>query len=167
MPVFDVLSSASPADRSSDLKRFGPLILVEIGLPVAVEQEFIKLRRTVPEPRVGYAIIDTGASASAVDESIFLHLGVSPIDSIYSYSSFGEQRALVYPGKVSFPALAVQGLPMERLVGCKLISKILGEAESPWRAQDGTEIIMLIGRDLLAGMLIVYNGLTGTVTLGF
>jgi hypothetical protein len=94
-------------------------------------------------------------------------LGVSPIDSIDASSSQGNRTALVYPAQVSFPTWEVNNLPMERLVGCSLRRKMSDGSEEPWTARDGSPVIMLIGRDMLAGLLFIYNGKTGIITIGF
>jgi hypothetical protein len=61
----------------------------------------------------------------------------------------------VYPANVTFPAMDVADMPMERVLGCNV----------KWNTKDGKEIIMLMGRDLLKYFLMVYNGPSSDVTL--
>jgi hypothetical protein len=49
----------------------------------------------------------------------------------------------------------VTDLPMERVVGCNL----------KWATEDGREIMMLMGRDLLQWFLLIYNGPASDITL--
>ena len=63
MPVFDFLYWAK--DRGSHLETDGSLIQVEIGLPQALEDFCVKNGIQIPTPVAGYALIDTGASATA------------------------------------------------------------------------------------------------------
>ncbi|MHB1865569.1 MAG: pepsin/retropepsin-like aspartic protease family protein [Candidatus Saccharimonadales bacterium] len=74
----------------------------------------------VPPPQAGFALIDTGAFATAVDQSIFDALGVAPIDKISTFTPHGGGESPVYPANVSFPGLEVKDMPMERVVGCNL-----------------------------------------------
>jgi hypothetical protein len=169
MPVFDFTwPSEGASNDPSDLEIFGPLVLVEIGIPIELEQARVRLRKSIPSPKVGYAMFDSGASRSAVTESIFRDLEIPPMDSIAMSSPHGSGRSSVYPAKMSFPTLAIKELTMLKgLVGCNLSFKGPDGAETPWKAKDGTDVIMLIGRDILAGMLFIYNGATATVTVGF
>jgi hypothetical protein len=169
MPVFDFTwSSGGTSNDPSDLEIFGPLVLVEIGIPVELEQARVRLGKEIPSPKVGYAMFDSGASRSAVTESIFRDLEIPPMDSISMSSTHGSGKSSVYPAKISFPALAINDFTMLKgLVGCNLSFKGTDGKETPWKAKDGRDVIMLIGRDILAGMLFIYNGPTATVTVGF
>jgi hypothetical protein len=46
---------------------------------------------------------------------------------------------------------------MEQLIGCQL----------KWKTKDDKEIIMLLGRDLLAWFVFIYNGPGSEITLCF
>ena len=99
--------------------------------------------------------MDTGAFATAVDESVFVSLGVPHIDEIATDTAHGPGTSKIYPANVSFPGMKVTDMPMERVVGSRL----------KWETRDGKEIIMLMGRDLLQYFLLVYNGPSSDVTL--
>jgi hypothetical protein len=111
--------------------------------------------RVPPRPQQALSESDTGAFATAVDESIFATLGVSPIDEIPTGSPHGTGKSNIYPASVTFPAMNVTDMPMERVVGCTL----------KWQTRDNKEIVMLLGRDLLRWFLLVYNGPSSDVTL--
>lgn len=153
MPVFEFHHSSK---EGSTLETTGPIVPVEVGIPVELEKHHAENGIPIPPAVAGYALIDTVAFASAVDESVFKRLGVAPLDSIRTSTPHGPGRSAVYPAKVSFPALELHGLPMERLVGCSL----------EWITAEGQEIIMLLGRDLLRHFLLVYNGKSSRVTVG-
>lgn len=155
MPVFDFFHWSQ--DKGYTLDESGPLIQVEIGIPAPLEEFSIAKGLQIPAPASGYALIDTGASATAVHEPLLLELGVLPIDSIPTQTPHGGGRSFVYPAKVSFPGLNVQALPMDRVIGSEL----------KWITGDGKEIIMLLGRDLLKWFLMVYNGKSSNITLAY
>ena len=92
----------------------------------------------------GYALIDTGASITGVDEDILRGLSVVPIDAIPSSTPSGEGRSFIYPAKISFPGLGLSELRMDRVIGCK----------PHWQTSDGgKDVVMLLGRDLLQHFL--------------
>jgi hypothetical protein len=139
----------------------GRIIQVTVGLPPALEQYCLKNQITIPAPIAGYALIDTGASASAVHEQIFTDFGVQPIDHIQTDTPHTKgQYSFVYPAKIQFPTLNLTGSamwPWMRVVG----------AELKWKTWDDKEIIMLMGRDILKHFLMVYNGIHSDVTLSY
>lgn len=155
MPVFDF--PHRDKDGGGLLTDNGPLIQVEVGLPGALQADFAKKGMELVPPHVGYALIDTGASLSSVHEPVLKALGIPPIDCIPTRSPHGTGKSMVYPAKISFPGLSIRDLPMDRVVGCDL----------KWQASDGDEIIMLLGRDLLQGFLLVYNGKRSHITLAY
>ncbi|SRR5579871_243526 len=155
MPVFNFFHWNK--DIGETLESTGPLVPVTIGIPAALEQFCAEKGIAIPAPISGYALIDTGASASAVDEDVVLALGVQPIDSIPTNTPHGAGRSSIYPAKVTFPALQIEDYAMNRLMGCKL----------KWTTVDGKEIIMLLGRDMLKFFLLVYNGKSSDIHLAF
>lgn len=155
MPVFNFFHWSQVLGKT--LTETGPLVSVEIGLPTALKQHFSEKGIAIPAAISGFALVDTGAFATAVDESVFTSLGVSHIDEIATDTAHGPGTSKVYPANVSFPGMNVTDMPMERVVGCKL----------KWQTREGKEIIMLMGRDLLQYFLLVYNGLSADVTLSY
>jgi len=153
MPVFNFFHWTK--EHGYHLQETGPLVAVEIGIPDILKKHLAEKGEAIPPPLSGYALVDTGAFATAVDDSIFTSLGIPPIDQIPTGTAHGEGKSNVYPASVSFPGMNVKELPMERVVGCKL----------KWKTNDDKEIIMLLGRDLLRWFLLIYNGLNSDVTL--
>lgn len=126
-------------------------------MPSALEEWCVKHNYPVPPPIAGYALIDTGAAISGIHEPILEQLSIIPFDSIPLVTPSGTGRAFVYPTRVSFPALNVQGYTINRVVGSQL----------NWKTGDGKDVIMLLGRDILAQFLLVYNGKFNLFTLAF
>jgi hypothetical protein len=155
MPIFDFLYWSQ--ERGDFLAEDGPLIPVEVNVPAVLEEWLVKNNIAIPQPVSGYALIDTGASISAIHEPILNQLGILPIDSIPISTPSGAGRSFIYPTKVSFPALGVVGYSLSRVVGSDL----------NWLTPDGRTVVMLLGRDLLRFFLLVYNGQRNTITLSF
>jgi len=155
MPVFNFYHWTK--ELGSTLEEAGPIVPVTIGIPTALEEFCVEKGFQIPAAISGYALIDTGASISAVHEQLFVDLGVQPIDSMPTRTPHGDGRSFVYPAKVAFPAMNVENYRMDRLVGSEL----------NWETKDGKHIIMLLGRDILKFMLLIYNGISSDVHLSF
>ncbi len=155
MPVFDFLHWNKV--QGDLLEETGPLIQVVVSMPSALEEFCGKKGLEIPAPVSGYALVDTGASATSVHEPILQQLSVLPIDSIPSATPSGQSRSFVYPAKVSFPTLNVTDVRMDRVLGSEL----------NWQTSDGKTIIMLLGRNILKHFLLVYNGPGSTLTIAF
>jgi len=155
MPVFNFFHWSQQFGYT--LTETGPLISVEISIPAALKKHLSEKGQPIPAPQSGFALVDTGAFATAVDQTIFTNLGVQPIDSIETATPHGAGKSSVYPASVTFPGLNVTDMPMERVIGCSL----------KWTNREGKEIIMLLGRDLLRHFLMVYNGPASDITLSY
>ncbi|MGC1106198.1 MAG: hypothetical protein WA876_06645 [Candidatus Acidiferrales bacterium] len=153
MPVFNFFHWSEKLGRT--LNETGALVSVEIGIPTALKQYLSEKGIAIPAAISGFALVDTGAFATAVDESVFGSLQVPHIDEIQTDTPHGSGTSKVYPANVTFPGMNVSDMPMERVVGCKL----------KWKTRDEKEIIMLMGRDLLQYFLFIYNGPSSDVTL--
>lgn len=159
MPVFDFFHWDK--DKGYTLAETGAILQVTVGIPPALEQLCLRDGIAIPAPITGYALIDTGASASAVHEQIFTDFGVQPLDHIpMSTPHTKDKFSFVYPAKIQFPGLNLSNdafLSTMRVVGCEL----------KWTTFDNKEIIMLMGRDILKWFLMVYNGVQSDVTLAY
>lgn len=155
MPVFDFFHWDK--ERGSTLEETGPLVQVQISLPGAVAEFCATNQIAIPPPLAGWALIDAGASTTAVDEECLLSLGIQPIDAIPTNTPSGSGRSLVYPARVTFPGLQLADLRMDRVFGAKL----------NWQTPDSRSILMLLGRDMLKHFLLVYNGPGTNITLSY
>lgn len=155
MPTFDFFYWKE--QFGDTLTAVGPIIPVEVGMPLALQEFFTKNGLPIPSPQSGYALIDTGASITAIDESVLQQLSILPIDSIPLSSTHSTERSFVYPTNISLPALNIKDFSIARVVGCKL----------KWKTAEEKEIIMLLGRDLLVNTVLIYNGKSASITLAF
>lgn len=155
MPIFDFIYWTQQGGGT--LEHDGPIIPVEVSMPSALEEWCVKHNYPVPAPIPGYALIDTGASISGIHEPILEQLSITPIDSIPLGTPGGNGRAFVYPTRVSFPALNVEGYTISRVAG----------TQTDWTTAGGKRVIMLLGRDLLGQFIMIYNGKFNQMTLAF
>lgn len=140
----------------SELELFGALIEVELTVPVPLKQ-FLKSEGFPPHKTVrGYALIDTGAGVSAVDETVMAELQIPELDGIETLTPHGLARSNVYNASACFPQLRRDDVELDHVIGCFL---------RPALAEAGIDVLMLIGRDLLRQMQLTYDGRTGIVTL--
>jgi len=132
----------------------GPTFDIEITVPSALEHQLIAKGIVVPPPVKGQALIDTGATFSAVDESIMETLGIPPVGMIQSGTAGGKYTLNQYPAKLTFINIGELSLSFEpmRATGANLT---------------GQPYIALIGRDVLTGIILVYNGSLGVVNIGY
>ena len=103
----------------------------------------------VPDAINGFALIDTGASGTCVDQQAATKAGLPVIDkTMMTSASHAEHEVLVFAGKLVIPEFT--DINLEYALGANL---------------DGQNLIALIGRDLLQSAVLVYNGTDGTVSL--
>lgn len=109
--------------------------------------------KPIVAPQVGLAVVDTGASVTAVDEEILKALGLTPTNvmAVATPSAASVQQPL-YGCEIAFPGTPLPTLPFNEVVGCQL---------------KGLGCIALIGRDVLRYCQLVYNGPEGFWTISF
>jgi hypothetical protein len=130
MPVFEFVFRGESPEFAGTLLQDGAIIPVEIGIPTVLESWLAEQSIPIPASHYGYALIDTGASISAIDERLLIQLEIAPIDSIPLATPNGDSMNFVYPARVSFPAIKVQDYAMTRVAGCKL----------GWSTDDGKRV---------------------------
>jgi hypothetical protein len=135
--------------ESADLWNDGPLVEVRVGLTAAAEAANTQAGQSNAAPVKASALIDTGASHSAVRAGLLGPLGLHPVGviSISTPSSHGVQCPL-YAVRVTLP----QGF-IDTTV-----------SEVPLQGQN---IDALIGRDILRYGILIYQGPTMQFTLSF
>ncbi len=128
----------------------GPCVPVVIHVPDQFAAEFTKQGKPIPPPISGFALIDTGAGSTCIDEEAAKKLGLPVINVVNMASaSHGSHKANVYPAK-----LQIAGLPMAINA-----SSAIG---APLAVQ---KLLALIGRDVLSHFILIYNGANGEFTL--
>lgn len=130
----------------------GPVLPVEISVPTPLAAHLERQGLQVPTPAVGRALIDTGASVSAVDETVISNLQVSPVRVATVHTPGGLSQQNVYPARFAFPGTPLPAIDFNAVLGS--ILKPQG-------------IIALLGRDVLTHFMLIYNGPGGYITLGY
>ena len=154
MPLFSRFW-VDPTKTKSDPKRLliqGPALQVQIDVPDDLAAVLVRDGKPVPPPQAGTALIDTGASFTAVEEVSLKALGLVPVGTNPIWTPSGPKDHPIYACKISFPGTPIQPLTFNAVVGCQL---------------QGFGHQALIGRDILQYFLLVYNGVEGTWTLAF
>ena len=141
------------------LRILGPTVMVEVGFEASMYAQDAStasialslangaqsgILRTVP------ALIDTGAVDSCIDEDLANELGLPLVDRQMSSGVGGAHELNIYLGHIRIPSLGQ--INWGRFIGAKL-------------ASGGQFHRALIGRGQLNGMILIYDGRTGVVTL--
>jgi len=130
----------------------GPAVPVEISLPSDQAKKIAAAGQVVPASVVGFALIDTGASASCVDVSVGQKLGLSAINQLTVHTPSGLDKQSVFAVRMDFPGGRLAALDPWFVLGSQLAS--LGVIP-------GAPLVALLGRDYLGGRMLVYNGPMG------
>lgn len=134
-----------------DLRHVGPICRVKIGLSLPATEELKAQKKDIPLPYEVTALIDTGASGTAINSEVVQNLslisrGITQIatPSTKAHSCNVYDISLLLPNKVTIPLLQAVEAPLE-----------------------GQNIQCLIGRDVLSKGILIYNGYTNTFSLSF
>ena len=134
----------------------GPVVELLIGVSQPREAALRQQSQPVPEPARLRALLDTGASGTVVDPEIIRHLALTPTSAgqvatpatptvPQPVDLYDVRITLLHPELAfSFHAVPVIAAPLKHL-----------------------GVHALIGRDLLANCLLVYDGRNGTYSLAF
>jgi hypothetical protein len=139
------------------LRQTGPCVRVAIDLSSALARRFEREDVPIPPSASGYALIDTGASITAVDRRVLTELHLFPVGQVTVTTAGGPHGQSKYLGRLSFPETPLLPRDLE----------VLGADLSGLRADTGKSIIALLGRDLLKDMVLVYDGKHATVTIAY
>ena len=101
MPVFNqiIQQQGQGALGPLALQQIGSVFDEEISVPTALQEALIAKGLTVPPPERGRALIDTGATFSAVENTIMTRLGVPPVGITSVGTAGGRHMANQYPAK--------------------------------------------------------------------
>ena len=153
MPVYNrrfITRDTEATPNPQHLRVTGPRIPVQVALPSAVAKIIEEQEQPIPPAVAGFALIDTGASISAVDEDIVINLGLHPIDEIEVRTPAGKSIHKVFPVRFIFEGNPLPEVSLIFAVGCKLQPQ---------------GFVVLLGRDLLQSYIFIYNGVLATVSL--
>jgi hypothetical protein len=134
--------------RVTDLRGQGPAVQLSIAVTAAAEAALTAAGQPVPPPVQAAALIDTGATGSAIAQGIAQQLGLQPVG--------------VTP--VSTPSSANVPMPIYA-VRLLLPSSIVYEVTAIEAQLANQGIGALIGRDVLSQAVLVYVGYMNEFTL--
>lgn len=149
MPVFNWRPTQPNADGQRILSRFGPRIQVEACVHPAAQKSLIVSNQPVPSPVNGFALIDTGATVTAIDEEVARALQLPVIGQTKIGTADGTATASLLPFCLR---LLPWGFNMTCVPG--ISARISNQG-----------IIALIGMDLLSQCVLIVNGPDDSVTL--
>jgi predicted aspartyl protease len=129
---------------AAHLRTTGPTIPVEITVPAVLAQVLVKSGKTVA-PVAGFALIDTGASSTVVDETVIQSLGVNPVSKRQVGTPGGTTLMNVYPAQIAFPATGLPAISFNSVIASPHLLKV-------------QKLLALIGRDILQHGSLYYNG---------
>ena len=154
MPTFSrsFINSENGTADPKHLERVGPRLPVEISLSGALASQYTKGHHKIPQPASGFALFDSGASSTCVDESILSQLGLMAQDTIDISTPSGRSKRSRYTAKVSFPGCPLPDIDPAIVIGLELRNQ---------------GYIALLGRDLMRHMIMIYDGPGARVTFAF
>jgi hypothetical protein len=130
----------------------GACVWAIISPPANIKGALTAEKGSNPQSVEGWALIDTGAATTAVDESVCQKLGVAPTGEIQMGHAGGSAKRLCYPIQIVFPQMPMPPLTCPSAASVDL-------------AGGSQNYVLLVGRDLLAGMRLVYNGPMGRIEI--
>ena len=158
---FEIRGKPQPAQQIPQpspnlLAANGPVIQIQIETPPVLAESLQKASTPIPNPIEGFVLIDTGASITAIDVSIFTQLGINPNGIAMVGTAGGPQQQSTYPVRLTFPGTGIPGVNHAKALGCNLAGQlVLGTRP----------LIALIGRDILQRFILIYNGSAGMFSL--
>ena len=139
-----------PLTGRAGLWAAGPKIQLALSLLEPQLQTLADRGETPPAPVAGWGIIDTGACVTCVDENAARNAGLATVDTGPIASATHDNHTVpIFAGQLDVAGIP-QNINTYRAYGVNL------EAQG---------LIALIGRDVLANCILVYNGLDGSFSL--
>jgi len=134
---------------------------VDILPPLVVEKWAKTSEKEVNQATNLEALIDTGASVTGVDETVLRQLGYPPIGVSSLATPSGTSQTGVYVVRLVIPSQKDQRFPpnMQRITIDNVRAIAVKLDRQPYK--------VLLGRDVLSSMVMVYNGPQALITLGY
>jgi hypothetical protein len=137
------------------LHHFGPVARVTIGMTENDANIVGHSGAAVPQPIYGGALIDTGATFSALDHEVIAELGLQPVGRLDVAGFDATYTQLRYEAQMVFE----DAMPLEIVVSAAQLRR---PSESPMPSYEA-----LLGRDVLAIATLTYDGVEERVSLQF
>ena len=136
--------------KSAGLQHAGPRVAITL-FPLEEHVKELAAKGLTPSaPVTGFALIDTGASSTCFDRGAAERAGLAVVDSGPMTSATHENEIVpIYAGRLTIQGIS-QNVNAFRAFGANL------------RPQG---LVALIGRDLLASCVLIYNGPDGSFSL--
>ncbi len=150
MATYRRASGESPEASRAKLVRIGPCVPIAVGLPDAWLRTLRIQGKTPPATLFGEALIDTGASLSAIDRTLVDQLQLPARGSENVASVSGVVTGITYPAQIAFPGTGLQSFTRGDFVALDILR--LG-------------VIAIIGRAVLANWQLNYDGPAGAFTI--
>jgi hypothetical protein len=126
----------------------GPVIEVAISAPVPL-LSYLRDNHFPAFPIIrGLAMIDTGASTSVLEEDVMIELDIPFLKTIWTDTIHGTAETRCFNASAGFPGLQLSDVPLRYVPG----GNVRGTTNL------GGDVIMLLGRDLLQGLAVTYDG---------
>ena len=134
----------------SALHQLGPRLQITLSLLEAQLKAIADIGEPLPNPISGVALIDTGALSTCIDQKAADAAGLAVVDSGLMTSATHENELVpIYAAR-----LDIAGIP-ENVEAKRAYGAIL----------EPQGLTALVGRDLLASCILVYNGTDGSFSL--
>lgn len=134
-----------------------------IDVEISVASKFANTPDHAPlVPFRTFALLDTGASHCAISEELAIHLGLAVIGETTVSSFGGTYEATIHLADISFPDSTLGPVSNLGLTTCQIAFSLLRYREDP---EDYTNYSLAIGRDVLAGWNVVWDGPSSTVII--
>jgi hypothetical protein len=140
------------------LAAMGPVVQIRIEVPSALAASLVAANQLVPNPVDGVALIDTGATITSIHAAILVSMGINPVGVANVGTAGGPQQQSTYAARFSFPGTPLPGFELTQVIGCDLSGQTVLNQQP---------LLGLIGRDVLAMAVLVYNGSAGMFSLSF
>lgn len=144
----NTLVSVSPGARA--LFHGGVVVDISIGLDKHSAEARRKARELVPAPKIVKALVDTGCNVTSVDHSVLSTLGLKTRGMVQTGTANGATTATQHSVEIGFPGTQLRSYPLLFVSSVNL---------------SGQPIQALIGRDILAQWVMVYNGPFASVSI--
>jgi hypothetical protein len=141
-----------------NLVAMGPVIQIRIEVPSPLAASLVAANQLVPNPVDGIALIDTGATITSIHAPILIAMGINPVGVATVGTAGGPQQQSTYAARFSFPGTPLPGFELAQVIGCDLTGQTVLNQQP---------LIGLIGRDVLASAVLIYNGSAGMFSLSF
>ncbi len=161
------ISSDPPLDLSKIrvIVNVNPNQLLQIGFNLPVEITTATMFRQPPNPEPFNSItvmahFDTGASITSIDLRLAQHLKLIPTGQSVQHTANGSVKNPTFAIDLAFPNTGLRPFANLQIGSCQLPFDLSKPSVSP---SNFTNFGLLLGRDIMSGWNIVWNGPTSTV----